>query len=262
MLPHFCLECRDLSFYYGKARILHDINFGIQTGEWLAIIGPNGSGKSTLLKNILRLVEGGKSFGQIIVNERPINDYSQRELARILAYVPQAGGRIPPFTVREFVNLSRYPFGYHSLVKENAFSEAVNSALELTSTLNLAERRMDTLSGGQRQRVYLAAALAQSSPILLLDEPASFLDPRHVHEMNETLKYLHEHEKRTIVIVTHDLNQPLDVGGKSLVIKESEQIFFGPSKDLTEGHGILESAFGYEFSYLRHPRTQKPLVVT
>lgn len=255
------LECRDFSFQYGKTRILGGINFAVRAGEWLSIIGPNGSGKSTLLKNILRLVDGGRSSGQLLVNARPVSEYSQRELAAIAAYVPQAGGPIPPFTVREFVNLSRYPFKYHGHAREHLFSEVVDNALELTNTAALAGRRLDALSGGQRQRVFLAAALAQGSPVLLLDEPASFLDPHHVHAMNETLKKLHEHEGRTIIAVTHDLNQPLDAGGKTLVLKDGGQVFFGPASELAEGHGILESAFDYEFSYLLHPRTRKPLVV-
>lgn len=251
------LECRDFSFSIGKNRILEDISFRLDKGEWLSIIGPNGSGKSTLLKNLLRLVEGARA-GEIRVHDRPIETYSQKDLARRLAYVPQAGGGAPPFTVSEFVNLSRYPFGFGPGRKEQ--SEIVDRALELTDTARLAQRRMDTLSGGQRQRAFLAAALAQDTDTLLLDEPASFLDPRHVYAMNELLKRLHEERGLTIVTVTHDLSHPLDAGGRALVLKDGRQLHYGPVGDLM-GHGILEEAFAHKFNYLVHPRTGKPLVV-
>lgn len=256
-----CLECENFCFYYGKSMILSHINFNISLGTRLAIIGSNGSGKSTLLKNFLSLTEGGKHRGRLAVMGRPIEDWQQRELAQVLAYVPQAGGRIPPFTVRDFVNLSRYPFGYHAFAKEKSFDENVNFALDLTNTAHLSDRRLDALSGGQRQRAYLAAALAQNTPILLLDEPASFLDPSHTHAMNETLKKLHAERNVTIITVTHDLSLPLDTGGKVLALKNGKQVFFGDAEHLAKGEGILEKIFDHQFSYLRHPRTHKLLVV-
>lgn len=253
------MECRDFSFFYGARQILDRINFRLERGEWLSILGANGSGKSTLLKNMLRLVEG-RITGEMRVADRPIGDYSQKDLARLLAYVPQAGGRVPPFTIREFLNLSRYPFGLHSHARKSGSCESVERALELTNTGHLADRRMDQLSGGQRQRAFLAAALAQDADALLLDEPASFLDPKHVHAMNELLKSLHARGELTIITVTHDLAQPLDAGGKALVLKNSRQVHFGPAADLV-GQGILERAFEHEFSYLTHPKTGKTLVV-
>lgn len=253
--------CTDFCFSYGKAPILNRITFSLERGQWLSIIGPNGSGKSTLLKNMLRLIDGGKSSGVIAIAGRELSTYSQRELARTIAYVPQAGGRVPPFTVRDFINLSRFPYGYRADARQFEKSESVEKALNLTNTKSLEYRRMDALSGGQRQRVYLAAALAQDTGILLLDEPASFLDPRHAHEMHESLKKLHAENGMTIITVTHDLNQVLDAGGMALVLADSKQIFFGEAYALAQGKGILEQAFAYPFAYLTHPATHKPLVV-
>lgn len=251
------LECRNFSFYIGSNHILDNISFRLERGGWLSIIGPNGSGKSTLLKNFMRLV-AGHSTGELRINDRPVASYSQKELARLLAYVPQAGGNVPPFTVGEFVNLSRYPLGFCS--RSAQACESIKQALELTNTTHLARSRLDTLSGGQRQRVFLAAALAQDADVLLLDEPSSFLDPRHAHELNELLKRLPMQKDMTIVTVTHDLSQPLDAGGMTLVLCNSHQIHFGSAQDLL-GHGILEKAFDYEFSYIVHPRTGKTVVV-
>lgn len=251
------MECRDFCFFYGERCVLDKINFRLAYGEWLSIIGPNGSGKSTLLKNMLRLVHG-KTAGDLLMADRDIRQYSQKQLAQLMAYVPQAGGRIPPFTVREFVNLSRYPYERHS--RMHCDSESVGLALELTNTTHLADRRMDQLSGGQRQRAFLAAALAQDTPALLLDEPASFLDPKHVHAMYVLLKSLHINRKLTIITVTHDLSQPLDAGGKVLVLRDSTQVYFGSAVNLVTQE-ILEEAFCHEFSYIKHPKTGKTLVI-
>lgn len=253
------LECRDFSFFYGRMKILDKINFQVKRGDWLSILGGNGSGKSTLLKNTLRLVRG-PTLGEIRVADRPLSQYKQRELARILAYVPQAGDRVPPFTVREFLNLSRYSFGLHAYARLQKNWESVEAALELCDIAHLAEKRLDQLSGGQRQRAYLAAAIAQDTDVLLLDEPASFLDPKHVYKMNELLKMLHGERHYTIITVTHDLNQPLDVGGYALVLREGRQIYFGHAEDLA-GKGILEEAFSHEFSYLTHPKSGKTVVL-
>jgi iron complex transport system ATP-binding protein len=125
---------------------------------------------------------------------------------------------------------------------------------------SLESRRLDTLSGGERQRAYLAAALAQETGLLLLDEPASFLDPKHAAELNRLLKMLNREQGLTMVTVTHDLNHPLDVGGEILVLRKGRQIYYG-SADALEHKGILEDAFAHSFTYLRHPATDKPVVL-
>lgn len=251
------LECNHFSFSIGKERLLEDISFKINACDWLSIIGPNGSGKSTLLKNMLRLV-AGRSDGEIRLKGKPINSYSQKELARILAYVPQAGGLLPPFTVREFVNLSRYPFDFKA--RSSGKSDCVEEALILTNTAHLADKRLDKLSGGQRQRAFLAAALAQDTDILLLDEPASFLDPRHAYTLNKLLKRLHSEKGLTIVTVSHDLSMPLEAGGMTLALQNGKQLYFGPSENLVE-NTVLEKTFKHNFSYLPHPKTGKTVVL-
>lgn len=253
------MECVNFCFFYDARRILDNINFRLEYGAWLSIIGPNGSGKSTLLKNMLRLVHG-KTTGEMLIAGKSIKEYAQKQLARLMAYVPQAGGRVPPFTVKEFINLSRYSFGSQSNAQADKSSKSIGLALELTHTTHLADRRMDQLSGGQRQRAFLAAALAQETPVLLLDEPASFLDPKHAHAMNELLKELHNNRNLTIITVTHDLNQPLDAGGEVLVLQDSKQIYFGSTAKLEEER-ILDNAFCHDFCYLKHPKTGKTLVI-
>ncbi len=254
------LSCKDFGFSISGQPILENIAFSLKKATYLSVIGPNGSGKSTLLKCLLRLHDTGRSHGTISVHGRALASYGQRELARLIAYVPQAGGRIPPFTVAEFLRLSRYPYGFRQSAIRAESNDDLTEAMALTGTEHLAEKRLDTLSGGERQKAYLAAALAQATDILLLDEPASFLDPRHAAELNTLLKRLNRERHLTIVTVTHDLNHPFDAGGQALVLRHGRQAYFGPSARLTE-HRVLESTFDHSFTYLTHPGTGKTLVL-
>ncbi len=254
------LALRGFSFAVSGTAILDGLDFSLEKGGYLSVIGPNGAGKSTLLKCLMRLHETGESAGSAFIKGRNLDSFSQRELARDVAYVPQAGGRIPPFTVREFLRLSRYPYASRKEALGARDTEAVDNALRLANVADFAERRLDELSGGERQRAYLAAALAQEADLMLLDEPASFLDPKHAAEMNRLLKTLNRERGLTMVTVTHDLNHPLDAGGKILVLRRGAQVFFGPAATL-ERQGILEDAFAHTFTYLRHPASGRPLVL-
>lgn len=254
------LACQDFGFTLSNQQILDRIDFTLEEGDYLSIIGPNGSGKSTLLKCLLRLHDAGRACGSIHVQGRELATYGQRELARLIAYVPQAGGRIPAFTVREFLQLSRYPYGFHQSAMRAEDKEILLEAMALTGTEHLAGKRLDTLSGGERQKAYLAAALAQGTDILLLDEPASFLDPRHAAELNTLLKALNRERRLTILTVTHDLNHPFDAGGRALVLRHGRQAYFGPSEGLAL-QGVLEKTFDHTFTYLNHPGTGKTLVL-
>lgn len=253
------IECLDFSFFHGKKQILERIKFSLEQGQWLSILGPNGSGKSTLLKNMMRLADG-RAGGLIMAGALPLPSYSQKDLARLFAYMPQAGGRLPPFTVREFAYLSRYPCGPQTAGTAGASNKQVTWALALTGMERFADSRLEQLSGGERQRAYLAAALAQGARTLLLDEPAAFLDPKHASDMNNLLKSLHEKEGYTIIIVTHDLSQAINADGKALVLAAGKQVYFGDSQELAGGN-ILERAFDYKFTYIRHPESGRQLVL-
>ena len=104
------VACKDFGFSFPEADIIRHISFELEEGTYMSIIGTNGSGKSTLLKSLLRLHERGRSHGEAFICGKPLSQCSQKELASMIGYVPQAGGRIPPFTVMEFLKLSRYPY--------------------------------------------------------------------------------------------------------------------------------------------------------
>lgn len=254
------LRIENFSYSFKKFSVLKNISFQLGAGGYLSILGPNGAGKSTLLKCILRLHDRGSSTGEIYIKGKNLADYSQKDLARVVSYVPQAGGWIPPFTIRDLLRLSRYPYAAVSSGLNASDFKAIDRALELTGLREMVGRHLKTLSGGERQKAFLAAALAQGTEIMLLDEPASFLDPRHVAELNRLLKRLNQDEGLTMLTVTHDLNHPAQAGGLALALASGRTKFFGPVERLLS-EGVLEDAYQHHFLYLKHPQNGLPVVL-
>jgi len=174
--------------------------------------------------------------------------------------MPQAGGRIPPFTVEELLGLSRYPYDKTRSGLTDADREAMDQALSWTGMEALRARSLRALSGGERQKAFLAAALAQQTEALLLDEPASFLDPRHAAELNRLLRRLNRERGLTMITVTHDVNHPLSMEGHALVLREGRQMYFGQAEGLLRRE-VLEGAYEHEFTHFTHPRTGRPAIL-
>ena len=192
-----------VTFGYGADPVVSDVAFTVGRGEFVGIIGPNGSGKSTLLKLMSGYLRPWK--GSIAVEGGAIERLSQAALGQRIAVVPQDTAVTLPFTVMEMVLLGRTPHGPGFGFEDAHDLAAARQAMERTDTLALAGRRVTELSGGERQRVVLARALAQEPRILLLDEPAAFLDIRHEVEMYDLLREL-QSGGMTVVSVLHDLN--------------------------------------------------------
>ncbi len=254
------LQVNNLGFSFTpESALLSGINFCLEQGGYLSVLGPNGAGKTTLLKCLLRLHEQGEPGGEVLLRGQRLNALPQRELARLVAYVPQAGGWIPPFTVIEFLRLSRFAHtgGKRASAEDKA---AVDKALQLTGLADLSGRALRSLSGGERQKAGLAAALAQDAPLLLLDEPAAFLDPRHGAELNALLRTLNQEQGLTMLTVTHDLNHPQQMGGEALVLRAGQQLYFGPVEGLRD-LAVLNRAFDHEFFSIVHPRTGRAIIL-
>ena len=192
-----------VTFAYGGEAVLRDVSCAIGRGEFVGIIGPNGSGKSTLLKLMSGYLRPAR--GQVAIDGSPAERLSRAALGRLIGVVPQDTLVALPFTVMEMVLLGRTPHGAGFAFEDEHDLAAARRAMERTDTVALAGRRVTELSGGERQRVILARALAQEPRILLLDEPAAFLDIRHEVEMYDLLRDL-QREGMTVVSVLHDLN--------------------------------------------------------
>lgn len=198
------IAVQNLSFAYGEHKVLADASFSVEDGAFLGIIGPNGSGKTTLLKLLSRVLR--PKAGRVELDQRPLDKYSQKELAKIMAVVVQDTTAGYLFTVEEIVLMGRMPFLGRFQAESLQDYAIVRKALELTGCLELRRRKVADLSGGERQRVMIARALAQQPKVLLLDEPTAHLDIGYQQEILDLVKWLCLTERLTVIAVLHDLN--------------------------------------------------------
>jgi iron complex transport system ATP-binding protein len=252
------IEIQHFSFRLGKKQILREVSFAVAEGEYLSIVGPNGAGKTTLLKCIDRLLTGGS--GRIEICGRPLASYSQKQLARLIGYVPQGDGRGFAFTVEQFVLMGRYPYlsSFSPAGKED--QRAVREALELTGTTEFAQRLLETLSGGEHQKVMIAAALAQGARILLLDEPTTFLDYHHQDEVQALLGRVNRQSGTTIVAVTHDVNRAALESDRIVALRGGEVVFCGPPPEIMTAQ-VLRRIYGSSLLLVDHPSGGLPMIV-
>ena len=194
-----------LELSYDSRRISVDLDVAIPRGRITVIVGPNACGKSTLLRALSRLL--APRSGQIILEGKDIRRYGAKELARKLGLLPQSSVAPAGIRVADLVARGRYP--HQTLVRQwsKADEAALWRAMADARVTALADRAVDELSGGQRQRVWLAMALAQETPVMLLDEPTTYLDIAHQLEVLELCRRLNREGGRTLVMVLHDLNQ-------------------------------------------------------
>lgn len=256
------IETRHLEVLLGGSRVLGPLDLHVARGAFLGILGPNGSGKTTLLRRL----SGGlhPTAGEVLLLGLPLPRYNAAEIARLVAVVPQQFNLDFNFTVEETVAMGRYvhlarfrpPVAHHkqearSLIREAAL-DAVAQALEATGLSSLADRLITQLSGGERQRAVLAQALAQDTPILLLDEPLNNLDLNHQLEVMQLLARLHA-EGRTILAVLHDLNIAAQYCNELLLLHEGKVFARGAPADILDPEIILE-VFKVRVAVHRHGR--------
>jgi len=238
------VEIRNLSFGYTPASVvLKDISFAVPSGTFLAIVGPNGAGKSTLL-NLMSGALRPRS-GTITIDAEPIENYSSQELAAKVAVVRQESAPMFGFSVVETVLMARTPYFGPAGFESQADRDIVNDALEVTDTAAFASRPLTSLSSGERQRVFIARALAQNSPILLLDEPTSFLDLKHQVGIYDLLKAAQLDKGKTIVAVTHDLNLACQYCDEVLLLGTDNFYRHGPANTVLSAEQIKD-AFGVQ----------------
>lgn len=225
------IEVNHLNFAYSsQARVLQDLSFEVMPGTFVGIAGPNGAGKSTLL-NLLCGSLKPKS-GTIKIDAAAIKSYSTEALAEKVAIVRQEFVPVFGFSVIETVLMARTSHYGQMGFESKADRQIVNEALKATDTLRFASRPLAQLSGGERQRVFIARALAQNTPILLLDEPTSFLDLKHQVGIYDLLKAAQLEEGKTIVTVTHDINLAAQYCDEVLLLGADSSYQYGKVKDV------------------------------
>jgi iron complex transport system ATP-binding protein len=251
------LRAEGLTLAYDRRVVAQDLGVTVPDGSFTVIVGPNACGKSTLLKSLARLL--APRAGTVLLDGAAISSYPAKEVARRLGMLPQAPTAPGGITVADLVGRGRY--AHQGLLRQwtAADSAAVADALRMTDTAGLAGRPVDELSGGQRQRVWLAMVLAQQTPILLLDEPTTFLDLAHQFEVLDLCADLHE-QGRTLVAVLHDLNHAGRYASHLVVMKDGAVVATGRPADVVTAP-LVEQVFGVPCQVIPDPQTGTPLVV-
>jgi iron complex transport system ATP-binding protein len=230
------LDVRGAVWQAGGRSILDGVSFGAAAGEFIALVGRNGAGKSTLLDLIagLRPLSGG----DIVVEGRPLRTWQPRALARTLVHLPQMTRTEVSFSAEELVLMGRYPHA-SGWMESAADRAAAEGAMARCGCAQFRDRRLATLSGGERQRVLLAACLAQEPRLLLLDEPATFLD---IEQQLQCFVMLAEEVARgaTCIAVTHDINLALTFCSRLLVLSEGRLVADLPVDAAVDDSGWLQ----------------------
>lgn len=250
------LFAEQLNVSYGEKTIVRDLKLHIPDGKITALVGANGSGKSTLLKTMARIMKPNQ--GSVFLDGKSIHKMSTREVAKQLAILPQNPVSPEGLTVSELVSYGRFPHQNRFGTLKAEDQNMIDWALDVTGMKELAERPIEQMSGGQRQRAWIAMALAQGTNILFLDEPTTFLDMAHQLEVLQLLERLNRDEKRTIVMVVHDLNHASQFAHHIVAIKSGEILYEGNPQEVITSR-MLYDVFSITADVMENPRTGKPL---
>ncbi|MCL5071709.1 MAG: ABC transporter ATP-binding protein [Actinobacteria bacterium] len=248
------LTIKNLSFAYDGSNVLDDINFDVVSGCFLSILGPNGSGKSTLINLISRVLKNYK--GEIIVKGRSIQNLNSKEIAKIIAVVPQYSNIGFNFLVGELILMGRFPYVSRFGREKKQDFDIVESVMEKTKTLLLYKKRFNELSGGEKQRVIIAQALVQDTPIILLDEPTSHLDINFQIEIMDLFYKLNTDEGKTIIGIFHDINLAANYSKKTILLKNGMVFGYGEIKDTITKENI-KKVFNSDVYVGKNPFTGK-----
>jgi len=252
------LRADGVTIGYDARVISTGLSVQIPDNEFTVIIGPNACGKSTLLRALARML--APSAGSILLDGQTISSYPSKEVARRLGLLPQSSVAPDGITVADLVARGRYP--HQRLLRQwsRKDEEIVAEALAATNVADLADRSVDELSGGQRQRVWLAMALAQQTPILLLDEPTTYLDIAHQIEMLDLCADLHVKQNRTLVAVLHDLNHACRYATHLIAMRAGEVLAVGRPADIVTAE-LVRDVFGLACRIIDDPETGTPLII-
>ena len=253
------LYAKDLHIQYGERTIVENLSVSIPEGKITVIIGSNGCGKSTLLKALTRIIPHQK--GSIVLDGENIVKESTKQLAQKMAVLPQTPESAGALTVGELISYGRFPHQnrFGRLAKKDL--EIIDWALDVTGTRFFKSHPVDSLSGGQRQRVWIAMALAQETDMIFLDEPTTYLDLAHQLEILELLQQLNATEKRTIVMVLHDLNHAARFADYIIGMKFGQIVKSGPCEEIIT-KPVLRELFQIDAELGVDPRTGKPICIT
>jgi iron complex transport system ATP-binding protein len=247
-----------LTLAYDKRTIAENLTVPIPDRSFTVVVGSNACGKSTLLRALSRMLK--PVSGSVLLDGQDISSLPAKKVARTLGLLPQSSIAPDGITVAELVARGRYP--HQGLLRQwsEGDERVVGESMAATGVADLEDRMVDELSGGQRQRVWIAMALAQETPLLLLDEPTTYLDIAHQIEILDLCAHLHEEEGRTLVAVLHDLNHAARYATHLIAMRDGKVVAAGAPNDIVTAD-LVEEVFGLPCRVIDDPETGTPLVV-
>ncbi|KAK1185945.1 ABC transporter ATP-binding protein [Streptomyces sp. NBS 14/10] len=252
------LTAEGLTLAYDRRTVAEGLTVAIPDHSFTVIVGPNACGKSTLLRALSRMLK--PTAGSVLLDGQAIGSMPAKKVARTLGLLPQSSIAPDGITVADLVARGRYP--HQGLLRQWSETDEriVGESMAATGVAELADRYVDELSGGQRQRVWIAMAIAQQTPLLLLDEPTTYLDIQHQIDVLDLCAQLHEEQGRTLVAVLHDLNHAARYATHLIAMRGGEVVAEGAPGEVVTA-GLVERVFGLRCQVIDDPETGTPLVV-
>ncbi len=251
------LEVRRLSVAYGERPALRDVSLAVAVGELMGLVGPNGSGKTTLIRAASGVV--APRGGEVRLGGVDAAALSAREVALRAAVVPQNPPLPPAFSALEIVLMGRTPHLRLLQAESGADLEAARRAMLATHTWQFADRRVGELSGGERQRLLVARALAQETPLLLLDEPTAHLDVGHQAATLRLMLHLCRGEGKAVLAAVHDLTLAAQFCDRLVMLHRGEVVAEGAPADVLTPERV-RTVYGASVHVLSHPLTGRPVL--
>jgi iron complex transport system ATP-binding protein len=253
------LQARDLSFAYSADRpVLRGVALTLAAGEVVALLGPNGSGKSTLIRALLGQLHA--TTGDVAWQGRPIGEWRKRDLARVVAYLPQVPAFEPEQTVHDVLRIGRAPYWGAFGVESPRDAQIVRDVARMLHLDELLSRRVDQLSGGQRQRVFVGRCLVQEPRAMLLDEPGTFLDLRHQVELLQLLRKLAREQGVGVLLASHDLNVAASLADRLILLDGGTLAADGPPADVLDPE-LLERVYGVAMDRIDRGQGRAPAIL-
>jgi iron complex transport system ATP-binding protein len=253
------IRANNLTLSYGDYIVLKDINITIPKNKITILVGSNGCGKSTFLKTLARLLK--PAAGNVLLGDSNIFEKPSKEIAKELAILTQSPSAPDDLTIFNLVKQGRYPYQSWFSQWSREDERIVNYALEKTGLLDIKDKKISDLSGGQKQRVWIAMTLAQETDIILLDEPTNHLDIKYKIEVLDLLKTLNIQEKRTIIIVLHDINLACRYADNIIAIKDGEVYAEGAPKEIVK-ESLIKDVFSINSMVIECPLFKTPMCIT
>ncbi|MFB9838882.1 ABC transporter ATP-binding protein [Actinoallomurus acaciae] len=252
------LRANDLTLAYERRTVAEGLSVAVPDRSFTVVVGPNACGKSTLLRALARTLK--PRSGTVLLDGQDIHTLPTRAVARTLGLLPQSPIAPDGITVADLVARGRYP--HQRLLRQWSREDerVVGDAMHATGIADLAGAYVDELSGGQRQRVWIAMALAQETPLLLLDEPTTFLDIAHQIDVLDLCARLHQEEGRTLVAVLHDLNHAARYATHLIAMRDGAVVAEGDPASVVTAE-LVEDVFGLPCRVIPDPETETPLVI-